>query len=105
MFVVSDDGRDAVNLDNAFALSIATLPDGEEGLVAFGPGIQTVLAKGSEHHVAAALHEIIEEIAIDPDRRVFDLREVSRVGPRPSGPSLVVPQPQIPKDLRGDWSR
>jgi hypothetical protein len=44
MLILNDTGTDAVNADVAFAFSIGNTPDGTDVLVAYGPGVNTILA-------------------------------------------------------------
>lgn len=44
MLIIGDQGTDVVNLENAFSLSIGVLQDGTSCLVAYGLGVNLVLA-------------------------------------------------------------
>jgi hypothetical protein len=87
VIIISDDGRDVVNFDSAFAVSTQTGPAGAAA-VAFGPGLNTVLTAGSEERVRQCLAAVAE--AIKQNWKVLDLRD--KLGQRPN---LAVPNLKI----------
>jgi hypothetical protein len=88
VIIISDDGRDVLNFDSAFAVS--TQPAGQAGTaaVAFGPGLNTVLTVGSDERVRECLHWVAK--AHEQNWKVLDLRD--KLGQRPN---LAVPVKQI----------
>ena len=88
MLIISDDGRDVVNFDTAFAVS--TQNAGEAGLaaVAFGPGLNTVLTIGSAERIRQCLDAVVK--GVKENWKVLDLRD--KLGQRPN---LAVPVKQI----------
>ena len=94
MYIVSDTGKDMVNMDNVYALQIAPSTDGMLGLIAFSVGINqagplyTPLAVGSKERCERAFEAIRKGIR---DRQhIVDL--LGLLGDRPN---LTVAQPQI----------
>jgi hypothetical protein len=85
MIVISDLGTDIVNTENVFSISIGQATDGSTGLVAYGSGVQLVLAVVGDRP-KRALVAIVE--GIQQRRLVLDLVEL--LGPRPN---LTVPKP------------
>ncbi len=90
MLILSDVGTDVVNVDAAFAFSVGNLPDGTDVLIAYGPGVQTIIAAVGDRP-RRALAAIVE--AGKHPRHVLDLSDL--LGPRPNlavaKPGLVVP--------------
>jgi len=87
VIIITDDGGDIVNFDSAFAVSRQQVPDGV-AVVAFGPGVNTVLTVGSDQRARQCLQSVAE--AIKQNWKVLDLRD--KLGQRPN---LTVPRMQI----------
>jgi hypothetical protein len=87
VIIISDDGRDVVNFDNAFAVSTQVGQAGTAA-VAFGPGVNTTLTVGSEERVRQCLDAVAK--AVKEQWKVLDLRD--KLGQRPN---LAVPVKQI----------
>ncbi len=99
MFVLSDDGTNAVNLDHVSALQVVT-EGGAGALIALHDGVVSVLVHGSPARCSDGLDAIFfdprpRSEAGDsggrPDPFLIDLGE--RIGP-PS--EIVVPQLEVP---------
>jgi hypothetical protein len=88
VIIISDDGRDMVNFDSAFAVSTQNAGDKGWAAVAFTAGLNTVLTVGSEERVRQCLDAVIQ--AIKQNWKILDLRD--KLGQRPN---LAVPVKQI----------
>ena len=90
MLILSDMGTDAVNADNAFAFCTGNIPDGTDVLIAYGPGVQTILAAVGDRP-KRALAAIVK--ARKEGWKLLDLADL--LGPRPNlavaKQGLVVP--------------
>lgn len=90
MLIISDTGTDVVNSDAAFVFSLAKASDQTDVLLAYGPGVQTVLAAMGDRP-AKALEAIVK--GIKERRHILDLNDL--LGARPNlavaRPALVVP--------------
>lgn len=90
MLIVNDRGTDVVNTDNAFVFSVARTPDGTDVLLAYGPGVNTVLASLGDRPQRALL--AIAK-AHKEGWKLLDLADL--LGPPPNiaipRPGLVVP--------------
>jgi len=78
MLIVSDQGTDVVNSEVAFVFSMAAAQDGTAVLVAYGPGVNTVLAAVGDRP-QRALETIVK--AQKEGWKIVDLRGV--LGERP----------------------
>ncbi len=98
MFVLSDDGTNAVNLDHVSALQVVT-EGGAGALIALHDGVVSVLVHGSPARCSAGMRAIFADhrrrrpyVSGDgPDPFLLDLGE--QIGP-PS--EIVVPQLEVP---------
>lgn len=88
MIIISDDGRDVVNFDAAFAVSTQQVPHGGLAAIAFTAGLNTVLTIGSEERVRRCLDAVAQ--AVKGNWKILDLRD--KLGQRPN---LSVPKLQI----------
>jgi len=105
MYIIGDDGQDIVNVDVAFAFGRAVLPDGNAALVAYGPGITSILIKGSEHRVEAGMRAIHEALK-NGQPEILDLAQAVGVGSRPAASTaLTVPKIVVPTDVRPNGGR
>jgi hypothetical protein len=77
MLIISDDHQAVVNSDNVFVFQLSVTNDGTDVLLAYGPGINTVLA-GLGDRPLRALDAIVEAKNVD----VLDLSDL--LGPRPN---------------------
>lgn len=90
---MNDTGDSLVNMDNAFAVAMQTAQDGTMVVVAFGPGVNTVLTAGSEERCRQALDAVRK--AAKERWAVLDLRDI--LGQRPN---LTVARIALPEDGR-----
>ena len=88
LIIITDVGDAVVNFEATFAVSLQQGPDGQMVVVAFGPGVQTVLTVGSEDRARQCLHHVGE--AAKGNWKLLDLRD--KLGQRPN---LTVPKMQI----------
>jgi len=86
--IITDVGDAIVNFEEAFCLSVQQAPDGQMIVVAFGPGVQTIMTAGSEERARQCLHAVVE--AAKGNWKVLDLRD--KLGQRPN---LTVATPKI----------
>jgi len=88
MLIISDMGTDAVNSEAAFVFSLGANPkDGTTVLLAYGPGVNTILAAVGDRP-ERALEFIIK--GHKEHWKLCDLRDL--LGKRPD---ITVPQPKI----------
>jgi hypothetical protein len=90
MIVVNDTGDSLVNYDSAFAIGMNHDPNspGITLVIAFGPGVTTVLTAGSEQRARECLEAIRK--GIKQNWKILDLRD--ELGQRPN---LDIPAPKI----------
>lgn len=78
MLIVGDQGTDAINSEVSFSFSLGAMPDGTDVLVAYGPGVQTIIAAVGDRP-RRALELILK--AAKEGWKIVDLRDL--LGERP----------------------
>ena len=99
MFIVSDDGRDVINVDSTLVIGVGQLTTGEiDVVIVTGLGAQTVVVKGGLHRCEAAMRAIVEALAAQ-SVAVLRMDEAPGVGPRPKDSPIAVAKLQVPSSL------
>lgn len=79
MLIINDSGTDVCNLENVFSLSLGQMQDGTTALVAYGAGLNLMLAAVGDRPTRA-LEAVVN--GIKQNWKLCDLNDL--LGPRPN---------------------